>query len=198
MFLGSNNSLTYLKSSNKWFGDMFNLGKCQDIGYEDQYLYHGVRMFDFKLSVDHKHHIIVKNDIYEYPIHSFYEILDFLNKKGDTIVLLTLNLPNIYHTGHMLKLIEKKFADTCRIIESIYDDIAFCGGYTQYSNQKIYEFTWEKEHGMPIVVYPSKYSRWYRFVTKWCPSLIKKLNKRYIKQFKDRNVYLMLNYVNKR
>ena len=107
MFIGSNNSLTHLKPKNKWwFENILNLGKCQEVDYQIQYLFYGVRLFDFKLFVDHNNHIIVKNGSYEYPMFSFYEILDFLDKKGDAIVLITLDSPHWYYTKHMIQLVK--------------------------------------------------------------------------------------------
>lgn len=199
MFIGSNNSLTYLKPKNKWwFENIFHLGRCQEVDYEIQYMLHGVRLFDFKLFVDCNSHIIVKNGTYEYSMFSFYEILDYLNKKGDTIVLITLDSPYWYYTRNMIKTVEDKFKETCRIIESIYENIGFCGGYGYYDYKPLYKFSWLNTHEMPILVEPYGFSRLYRFVTKWCPMFIRKLNKKYIKQFENQNVYLMLNYVNKR
>ena len=198
MFIGSNNSLTYLKPNNDWFENIFNLGKCQEVDYETQYLFYGVRLFDFKLFVDHNNHIIVKNGIYEYPMFSFYEILDFLNKKGDAIVLITLDTPYWHYSKHMVKLVEDRFKEICRIIESIYEYVWFCGGYGQYNGKKLYKFDWEEKNEMPTLVKPCDHSRLYRFVTKWCPMFIGKLNRKYIKRFEDKNVYLMLNYVNRR
>jgi len=196
MFIGSNNSLTYLKPQNKWFKNVFHFGRCQNIDYEDQYTYYGVRLFDFRLFVDKNNHIIVKNGSYEYSIFSFYEILDYLNKKGDVIVLVTLESPHIYYTKEMIKAIENKFKETCRIIETIYEGIMFCGGTRE--DNKLYSFDWEEKHGMPTIINPHDWSRLYRLITKWCPMFIGKLNKQYIERYENEYVYLMLNYVNRR
>ena len=198
MNIGSNNSLTYLKPCNTWFKIFKQYGKCQDRDCETQYIFHGVRLFDFKLFVDKKNHIIIKNGNCQYPMFSFYETLDFLNKKGDAVVLISLERQSEYMTENMLKSIERKFIEICQVIENIYEDIGFCGGYRQSDKSKIYSFTWEEQHGLPIMINPSEWSRLYRFVTMWCPSFIGKLNKKYIDKYENEHGFLLLNYVNKR
>ena len=80
MLIGSNNSLTYLKPSNIWFRIKAWLVKCQEVDYEEQYTFWGVRYFDFRLYVNNHSHIIVKNDTHEYTLFSFYQVLDYFDK----------------------------------------------------------------------------------------------------------------------
>ena len=98
----------------------------------------------------------------------------------------------------MIQLVENRFKETCKIIESIYENIAFYGGYSHYNYETLYRFSWLDTHEMPIIIKPYNASRLYRFITKWCPMFIGKLNREYIKRFENKNVYLMLNYVNRR
>jgi hypothetical protein len=198
MLIGSNNTLTYLDPSNEWVKILENLGKCQSVVYDAQYTLYGARLFDFRLYADKYGHIIIKNGIYEYPLFYFYETLDYLNKMGDAIVYVTLDSYKTYETEKEKENIKKRFYECCRNIESIYEDAMFCGGYARSDGEKIYSFEWEKQHGRPTLIEPMEWSRLYRFVSKWCPMLIKKLNKKYIEQFKDKNGYLMLNYINRR
>ena len=191
MLIGSNNSLTYLRPSNGWFKVLNRLGKCQNIDYADQYAFWGVRLFDFRLSADKNNHIVAKNGDFVYPLYSFYEILDYFNKRADAIVYITLD-------SYGDKSIERKFIEICNIIDTIYEDAMLCGGYRRFDNEKLYHFSWEHNNGMPTMIQPSEWSWKYRFVTKWFPMFIGKLNRKYIEQFKDQHGYLMLNYVNKR
>lgn len=194
MLIGSNNSLTYLEPSNYWFKIFSHFKRCQNIDYSDQYTFYGVRLFDFRLYVDKNNHIIVKNDNCEYPIFSFYEVLDYLNRRGDAIVLITLETDSLSVNAP----IESKFIETCRIIEAIYEEIRFCGGYRKSDKKQLYEFAWEKKNGMPAIIRPTEWSWLYNFATKWCPMLVYKFNRKYIERFKGIPGYLMLNYVNKR
>lgn len=198
MIIGSNNSLTYLEPCCFWLKPFKYFGRCQEREYDIQYDYCGVRLFDFRLYADRNNHIIIKNGNYEYPSVSFYEILDFLNKKGDVIVLLTIDDLYTYESAARIKAIDNKFIEICNIIEVIYKNIGFCGGYRQGDRTKLYHFVWESKNGTPVMVNPSKWSRLYRFVTKWCPFLISKLNRKYIAQYENEYGYLLLNYVNRK
>ena len=198
MFIGSNNTLTYLEPLNGWFKIFKGLGSCQNIDYGMQYTLWGARLFDFRLYANKRGHIIIKNGSYEYPLFSFDEVLEYLNKKGDAIVYITLDTYREHDSKVERERINNRFSECCRIIESIYEDTMFCGGYARSDGEKIYSFEWEKQHGSPTLIEPMEWSRLYRFVSKWCPRLLKKLNKKYINQFKDKNGYLMLNYINRR
>ena len=196
MLLGSNNSLTYLKPRHMWFNWLRkNLGRCQRIPYDEQYTYYGVRFFDFKLSVDDKNHIIVKNKDFTYNMFSFYEILDYLDKRGDAKILITLDVSSNEICKFDYDRVENKFIEICYIVESIYEDLSLLGGYRRCDKKLLYEFKYEKEHGMPQIIVPSDWSRWYSFISKWCPRFIGKLNKKYIEQFKNSPSYLLLDYV---
>jgi len=197
MFIGSNNSLTYLTPRNKWLRYLKRFGRCQDADYDDQYSFYGVRLFDFRLYCDKNSRIVIKNGRYIYSLFSFYEILDYLNKKCDAIVFITLDSPQIIANSKTSENVERKFTDVCNIVESIYEDIRFCGGHRRFDNKQLYNFVWEEKNGTPKIICPHDWSRLYRLVTKWCPMFIGKLNSKYIEKYKDENVYLALNYVDK-
>ena len=194
MLIGSNNSLTYLEPSSIGFKIFESLGKCQEVDHIEQYTYYGVRLFDFKLYIDKYGHIIAKNGAFDYPIFSFYEILNYLNRKDDVIIMLTLESSDDKDKNI---LAEKKFLEICKIIETIYEKLKCCGGYRNRDKAKLYDFKWEKENSMPIMINPCKESLIYKFVSKFCPMLIGKLNTRYIEKYKEHDGYLILNYVNR-
>jgi hypothetical protein len=127
-----------------------------------------------------------------------YEILDFFNKMGDVTLLITLNETLDEYMLDYNHAIEKKFIESCRIMETIYKDIMFCGGYREYDEKQLYEFEWEKKNGMPNILAPDDWSVAYRFVQKWCPFLVKKFNKYYIEKYDNFKGFLMLSYVNRR
>jgi hypothetical protein len=94
--------------------------------------------------------------------------------------------------------VESKFCEMCNIIESIYHNIRFIGGYRKQDRKKLFDFKWEKENKINHIIRPSILSPIYRFVSNWCPFIIGKLNRKYLDRFKDKPVFLMLDYVNKR
>lgn len=198
MIIGSTNSLTYSRPSSWWHNMLWWRTRHQEVDYELQYRFYGVRLFEFKLYVNKNKRIVVRSENAIYSIFSFYEILDFFNKMGDVTLLITLNETLDEYMLDYNHAIEKKFIESCRIMETIYKDIMFCGGYREYDEKQLYEFEWEKKNGMPNILAPDDWSVAYRFVQKWCPFLLKKLNRYYIKKYEYFKGFLMLSYVNRR
>lgn len=198
MLLGSTNSLTYTRPSNWWHNMLWWRTRRQEVDYELQYRFYGVRLFEFKLYVNKNKRIVVRSGNAIYSIFSFYEILDFFNKMGDVTLLITLNETYDEYMSDYNYAIEKKFIESCRIMETIYKDIMFCGGYREYDEKQLYEFEWEKKNSMPNILAPDDWSVAYRFVQKWCPFLVKKFNKYYIEKYDNFKGFLMLSYVNRR
>lgn len=192
MLIGSNNTLTYLEPSSWWFKVFRWLGRHQEIPYDVQYTFYGVRMYDLRLYFDENRRIVARNGSYIYPLKRFYEMLDFFDKQGDVTVLITLN------TTLVDENIDKKFANVCNILNSIYKNIWLCGGYRKFDKEVLYEFDWERKNKLPKLICPAEWSVSYRFVRKWCPFLIKRFNKMYIERYKDIQGFLMLDYVNRR
>jgi hypothetical protein len=183
MLIGSNDTLSYLRPSS-WWSKILGFGKTQELPYDIQYQFYGVRLFDFRLQVDKCGHI---NHIGE-----LYEMLDFFDKREDVWVRVTLDAPKIDATA------ERRFKDICQIIETIYKNINLYGGYRQCDRTVLYKFDWEKKNQLIQVVSPPEWSRLYRFISKWFPYLIGRLNSSYIEECEKRFCFLMLNYVNRR
>jgi hypothetical protein len=198
MLIGSSNSLTYTKPSNVWLGFLARFGKSQEVPYDEQYTYWGVRMFDIRLYVNKHGHAMVKNGKYEYPLYSLYQILDYMNRRGDVSVIITLDAEFRDRMMESYAGVEDKFKEICNILDTIYKDIFFFGGTRKFDNKLLYEFRKREDCNMTDTIYPEDWSPIYRFVSKWMPFLIGKMNNMYIKKFKDKHVFLMLNYVNRR
>jgi hypothetical protein len=198
MVIGSNNSLTYLKASNIWLKFRHLFTKCQEKPYDEQYNYWGVRFFDFRLFI-HNNSLMVKNNVYKYPLSSLYRIMDFFNSRNDVVLRITLDASASDAKKHNYQDIENKFNSTCKILESIYGNIVFCGGTRKFDNKQVYNFEKkESNYGDMEIISPAEWSLIYRFITKWMPRFIGKLNSKYIEKFKDKHVFLVLNYVNRR
>ena len=198
MIIGSTNSLTYQHPQSWWKHVIGWYNKHQEVDYEIQYKFYGVRLFNLKLYVDKGGHIVIRSGNTLYPISSFYEILDYLNKMGDVTILVTLDETFEEHMYDSNGRIEKKFKENCHIMETIYKNIMFCGGYREFDKKVIYEFRWESINGTPKIMAPDEWSKPYRFAQKWLPFLIKRFNNMYIKRFNDFKGFLMLSYVNRK
>ena len=194
LLIGSNNTLTYLEPSSWWFRVFRWIGRRQERSYDIQYTYCGVRMFDLRIGVDNNNHLIARNGKHCYPLNSFYEMLDYFNKREDVTVMITLDMP----LSSCTQSVEGKFKNTCHVVETIYKHIGFCGGYRRFDKNLVYQFDWEKQHGKPIMICPDDWSRVYKIVSRWLPFWVKKFNKVFINRYKGNDGYLMLNYVNRR
>ena len=198
MKIGSNNSLTYLEPSSWWLKLFRWVDRHQERPYDIQYRFFAVRMFDFRLYVDYHNKLVVKSGKNTFPLTTLFEIMDFFDKMGDVIVRITLESSHDDYMSTSTPSVEAKFKETCHMIEVIYKNVGLCGGRRKFDDKLLYDFDWEKKHGMPVTVCPSDWSKVYRFVQKWCPFFIKKLNQFYVERYKGNNCFLMLDYVNRR
>lgn len=198
MKIGSNNSLTYLEPSSWWLKLFRWVGRHQDRPYDIQYTFFAVRMFDFRLYVDYYNKLVVKSGKNTFPLTTLFEIMDFFDKRGDVIVRITLESSHEDYMSTSTPSVEAKFKETCHMIEVIYKNIGLCGGRRKFDDKLLYDFDWERKHGMPVTICPSEWSPIYRFVQKWCPFFIKKLNQFYVERYKGNECFLMLDYVNRR
>lgn len=198
MIIGSTNSLTYNRPSSWWHNMLWWRTRHQEVDYELQYKLFGVRLFEFKLHVNSNNRLVVRSENTIYTVFSFYEVLDFFNKMGDVTLLITLDETCDDYVLDYKHVIENKFKEFCHIIETIYKNIMLCGGYREFDKKHLYQFDWERDNGMPKIMAPDEWSKVYRFVQKWCPFLLKKLNRYYIKKYEYFKGFLMLSYVNRR
>ncbi len=194
MLIGSNNSLTYLRPSSWWSKFVKWFGRCQTISYEKQYINYGVRLFDIRVYTNEFNRIIIRNGIFQYKIFSFYEVLDFFDKMGDVTVLITLDETEKESLNKKTSGVEYKFSDFCRIIETVYPNVMYIGGYRRFDGKKLYQFEYEKVNGMPKIINGCQNSWIYRIF----PFLSKKKNSYFIKKHQSEGGFIMLNFIDKR
>ena len=195
MLIGSNNSLTYLRPSS-WWSRLFRwFSRCQSATYKEQYEYCGVRLFDLKLYADEHCHIIAKNENTKYSIFSLYEILSYFDKKGDVTIRISFDVTvSDMVNDSEYNRIEEKLVNTCKIIETIYPNINYFGGYRTCDGKLLYKFRYETENGIPNIIDKANCSWLYRKL----PILSCFRNRYNIKKYKKEDGFLLLNFVDRR
>jgi hypothetical protein len=133
--IGSLKSMSFLEAFSKWEKLFACLKKTQTTSIEEQYEKHNVRAFDFHITfVNSYKRAVLKYGNINYNTFSMYEYFNFLNKKKDTYVRIVLEekYPN--------DKLENRFCEYCKIIETIYKDIKFFGGYREFDKKQLYKF----------------------------------------------------------
>lgn len=95
-----------------------------------QYEIYSIRTFDFHIDFTKTDRAYFKYDGISYETFSVYEVLNYLNKKGDTQVRIVFEGKNKV----------ARFCSYCAIIERIYPKIHFFGGYRAYDLKELYSF----------------------------------------------------------
>ena len=99
-----------------------------------QYEIYGARAFEFRIDFDKAGRTFFKYGGIKYETFSIYEYLNYLDKKGNTMVKILLEDDD----RNIEK--EKKFKEYCSTIEKIYQNIAFTGGYRTCDLRLIHRF----------------------------------------------------------
>ena len=203
MNIGTHNSLTYL-TPKKWWQKLIKFtAKCQAVNYEEQYRL-GARVFDVRLWYDDNLKMEVRHGRIAYKIGYtvFFNMLDFLEEKGDCYVRILCEEDSFAKNDPIVIDKEKCFIEDCRYIESMYDNIKFCGGNRKYDWKVLYNF---KNKDVPTLVdrYSSTTSlfksdkKWLAILDDLCPILYAKLkNKTLIKEHNDKDGYLFIDFIN--
>lgn len=186
MGIGSNNSLSYLTPNGFWSKVFRWFNRCQSKQIQSQYIYGKARFFDIKLDVNKYNRITVKN----YNIFSLYEIFDFFNKMGNAIVYITFDADKDMYSENDYKIKKEKFAYYCGQIESIYQNIKFCGGKNNFDGETLYKF----KNPTPKIYNPTNDFLKYKIATCISPKWTKKLNEKIIENYKDYD-YILLNHI---
>lgn len=101
---------------------------------EVQYGLYNVRAFDFHIDFTKTNKAIFKYDGMPYETFSIYNYLNYLNAKKDTVVQISLEDMSLSSEK------EARFKEYCSIIENIYKNITFIGGFRVNDKKKLYEF----------------------------------------------------------
>ena len=191
MKIGSNNTLTYLEPYGEWFKIFKFVNRKQSRPFDKQYTYGGARYFDIKLIVTNKNRITVRNGSFIYKVFSIFEVLDFFNKMGDTTVHISLDITAKEWLKDCNHSKELKFKEYCKMLETIYENINFCGGEKTFDGEVLYHFNNEN----PSVFVAEKESMWYKIVSMVSPRITRWLNNIYKEKYKNLHGIILLNHV---
>ena len=144
--IGSLHTMSYLEPHNSIKNLIARFKRVQKINILEQYEKYNVRAFDLHLYfVGNKGRAIFKCGSIEYKTFSVYEILNYLNSKEDIYVRIVLEDNGERISNESRQILEKRFAEYCKIISSIYPKMKFFGGYREYDRKQIFKF----ENGRP-------------------------------------------------
>ena len=205
MNIGTHNSLTYL-TPKTWWGKLLKFtARCQSIDYEKQYEL-GARVFDVRLWYDNRICTEIRHGriAYSQSHIALYEMLKFLNKKGDCYVRILCEEDSFAKHDPLAVNKEHTFIDDCAYFENSYKNIKFFGGNRKYDWKVLYEF---KNKDIPTLV--DKYSsttslfkndnKFLRIIDDLCPILYAKLkNHQNIEEHKQSGSkdYLFIDFIN--
>lgn len=147
MIIGSRDSMSYLEPhvSSKWFSFIeryiAKLKSAQVVDIKTQYEVYGVRAFDIHISfLKNTDKAYFKYDTVDYETFSIYDILNYLNTKLNANVRIVLeDLGEEIGAVERARL-ESRFAEYCQMIELLYPNICFYGGYREFDLKQLYKF----------------------------------------------------------
>ena len=117
---GTNNSMSYLEPFSRWRKRLSFLWRTQSKSYQEQYEDYGIRVFDLHIRFDNYNHAVFCAGRTMLRTFSFYEVVNYFNKKGDCTVRIVLDLEKgeLYKEGMTNQ--KKRFYEFCNIIEQLY------------------------------------------------------------------------------
>lgn len=139
MLIGTHNSFTYLKPRT-WFGKLIRwTAQCQEVSIYEQYEKYNVRAFDFRVRLNGDGKVCLAHGLVEYAdsVNELDKALDYLNKKGDCYVRVSLETRNDYYRS---KEQNEWFMSFCKKLEGEYEAIKFYGGSETGTSNYIYIF----------------------------------------------------------
>jgi hypothetical protein len=142
MIKGSLNTMNYLEPNGAFnkFKAFFKRRHTADI--YTQYGIYNVRAFDLHIAFTHSGRAYFKYDNVSYDSPAIFKILNFLEKSDGVYVRLVLEGDGVKN--------EEYFYNYCCVVEHIYNNIHFFGGYRERDAKILYMF---KHSGITPKVY---------------------------------------------
>lgn len=203
MLLGSHNTMTYLKPKKWWMHLGRFMAKCQNLDYRKQYEC-GVKWFDFRLSFDKYGNVQFSHGLVDYTGVNVYDVFQYISSKPDVSCRIILEKGNaedelrfIEYIRHLLtvyptirvtqvavKNVWRNMVDcTINIGRDMIDSYASCNGsYPEY--QKLPGILRSKSWSGLLIddLWPWIYAKFH--------------NKRTLEKYKDKDVLLLLDFIN--
>lgn len=164
IFIGTHNSMSYLKPS-KWYMRPFAfIAKCQEEDIFMQLLRYDI--VDLRISLDRDGCWRFRHGLIEYVKEDLFKILSLINAAyPGKVVRLMLE----YTTKRNREYSIERFKRLCAIIEQDYPEIVFIGGKDKETYKTIYTF----KHGIDIIL--NQFVSSVRADAKWYERLFPKL-----------------------
>jgi len=139
--VGSLHSMSYLRPHRLKDRIINWLKRAQTVSIFEQYEKCGIRAFDIHLYFLNKNgKAIFKCGNTEYETFSVFEILNYLNSKQNVYVRIVLEDLGEHMAKDCRETLKIRFINYCQIIESVYKNIHFFGGYREFDLKRLYKF----------------------------------------------------------
>lgn len=187
MFLGSHNSMSYLKPKWFWFMPFRFIARCQDKTIEEQYKA-GARLFDLRIAFDNNGTPFFAHGAIAFAKSSVYDVLKWLDSCDDKVYVRILNERN-KNFG--------KFVQFCSYVQAEFKNILFVGGRNKKDWKQLFDFG----NSLDFI---DKYSSWnndthlgtgWILDDFWPRAYAFCLNKHWKEKYKNQDVWLMLDFV---
>lgn len=201
MKLTTHNTMSYQKPKQLWAKIIPFVARCQSVDYKKQYEL-GATGFDLRLFWDKKGNLEFRHGAVSYPADNIWEVLDFI-RDHDLVVRVLFEVRS-YNAKHIKNLdeLKQRFKDFCKEMEDKYPTVKFYGGNATADWEKLYTFK-NDPHIYEIGLYSSTTSlfesdkKWLMVLDDLCPWIYAKLkNKKNIKEYKDKDIYVSIDFIN--
>ena len=136
MKIGSHNTMTYLRPSQWWLRPFAWIGRCQCESIERQYVIHGVRWFDLRITFDKQGNPYFAHGIFSYKNKDPFAILCYLDAMASSEDKIFIRLLNERDTD----VNKKCFRWFCELAEREFPDLIFTGGQNKKDWKCLYDF----------------------------------------------------------
>lgn len=144
--LGSIHSMSYLDTHGFFDRIKAYFKRCQHATIEEQYEKFNVRVFDihiYFINENFKRAVFKMGDI-EFETFSIFEVMNFFDRHDNVYVRMVLEETDLEaHDINYNLAMEARFREYCAMLESVFKNIKFFGGYRECDSHKIYHFNYD-------------------------------------------------------
>lgn len=142
MILGSHNSMSYKSIRQWWLKPFFWAARCQSASLFDQFVFYGVRVFDFRVRFNKSGDITFAHGPIEYTgtVPNYLTILDHMASKFKDQPTYCRIILECNARMKDQDLQDEHFCYFCEDMEQKFKNIIFFGGNRKYDWKKLYNF----------------------------------------------------------